>query len=287
MSNREDLDLLLSDLKRMRRNAKNELRRAPEGSLRITQNGPYLTYLHITIKEGKRLAKAIGRDPGKIHSLARKEYNLRMLRCLNHNIELLEHAKKNWMPIDADRILRSLPKHYDMLERDKILDRQLISVADWPRPKRTGVHIKEPLLKLEDMTPEEWAALPYQENTKHLEYKIHPNRKGLYCRSKSEVLVTNEYDDLKIYYHYDEVISINGYYLSPDVIGLAHSLELKYHEHKGLDSEEYQDLNKFKESLYSDAGIQPGRNLIFTYDSKNGSLNAKLLREILLDAYYD
>jgi hypothetical protein len=280
-----DLDVLLSDLKKQRRNVKNELRRAPEGSLRITKNGNYLTYLHITHKDGKRTAKAIGRDPALICLLAGKEYNMRLLNTLNHNIQVLEKARKNCIPDDPKTLLAGLPKHYDSLERDKILDRRLISVSDWPCPKKTGVAAREPQLKLTAMTPEEWAAMPYKENTKHPEHKVHVNRRGLLCRSKSEVLVTNEYDVLKIFYHYDEVIMINGYHLSPDVIGLTWDGTFKYHEHKGLDTEEYKENNKFKESLYEDAGIVQGRNLIITYDSENGSLNTKLLREILIDAY--
>lgn len=282
-----ELDLYLSDLRKQRRDVKNALRRAPEGSLRITQNGSYLSYLHITHADGKRVAKAIGKDPGLIYALARKEYNLRLLQALDHNIETLLRAKTQWIPIDEGQLLRTLPKHYDTLEKDKILDRVLISAMDWPCPKPNGVAAREPALRLEGLTPEEWAARPYRENTKNPEHKIHPNRKGLLCRSKSEVLVTNNYEDLNIFYHYDEVIFINGYYLSPDVIGLAHSLNFKYHEHYGLNSEEYQDHNRFKESLYRDAGIVPGKNLIITYDSPQGRLNARLLHEILLDAYYD
>ena len=281
----KDLDALLSDFKKQRRNAKNELRRAPEGSLRITKNGEYLTYLHITYKGGKRIARAIGRDPSLICLLARKEYNLRLLNTLDHNIQVLEKAKKNCLPDDPKALLAAMPKHFDSLERDKILDRKLISVRDWPYPRRAGIAPREPQLKLTAMEPEEWAAMPYKENTKYLEYKVHPNRRGLLCRSKSEVLVTNEYDELKIYHHYDEVIMINGYYLSPDVIGLTWDRTFKYHEHKGLDTPEYKESNKFRESLYEDAGIVQGRNLIFTYDSENGSLNTKLLREILIDAY--
>lgn len=285
MFNGKELDVLLSDLKKQRRSVKNELRRAPEGSLRITKNGNYLTYLHITHKDGKRIARAIGRDSSLIYQLARKEYNLRLLNTLDHNIHVLEKAQKSCLPDDPKTLLTTMPKHFDSLERDKILDRRLISVRDWPSPQRTGVTPREPQLKLTTMEPEEWAAMPYRENTKHLEHKVHPNRRGLLCRSKSEVLVTNEYDELRIYYHYDEVILINGYYLSPDVIGLAWDKTFKYHEHKGLDTQEYRDGNKFKESLYEDAGIVQGRNLIITYDSENGSLNTRLLRELLIDAY--
>ena len=98
-------------------------------------------------------------------------------------------------------------------------------------------------------------------------------------------MITNEYDELAIYYHYDEVILVNGYYLSPDIIGLAWDNQLKYHEHLGLATPEYRERNDFKDKLYKDAGLLPGRNLIYTYDSERGRLNLPLLSETLKDAY--
>ncbi len=281
----KELENILSDLRKNRRNARNELRRLPEGALRISKNGSHLTYLHITRPDGKRAARAIGRDPSLIYQLARKEYLMRQVRLLDHDIDVIEAAYKACLPVGPKSILSDMPAHFDSLEKDRILDRRLISVADWPVPRPSGVMPRPPIRRLEGMTPEEWAALPYKENTKAPEHKVHPNRRGLLCRSKSEVLITNEYDDLQIYYHYDEVIIINGYHLSPDVIGLASDMRLKYHEHAGLDSLEYRQRARFKRDLYEDAGIREGRDLIITFDTERGTLNVPLMRRTLMDAY--
>ena len=155
----------------------------------------------------------------------------------------------------------------------------------WPNPRESGIRPKTPLLRLTDITPEEWAALPYRVNTKNKERKVHFTSRGLACRSKSEMGILNEYDGFRIFFHYDEVITIDGEELSPDIIGCRMDGTLIYHEHLGLQDEPYRQKYIRKEYIYSKAGIKHGKNLIYTYDSESGGLNMRLVREIIKDAY--
>ena len=120
--------------------------------------------------------------------------------------------------------------------------------------------------------------MPYRENTKNLERKIHRANKGFYTRSKSEVLITGEYDRREIYYHYDEVIEIDGKWISPHVIGLRFDGWLIYQEHLGLQDELYSSDTIRKLILYQKAGIVLGKNLFLTFDDANGAINMELIR---------
>ena len=94
------------------------------------------------------------------------------------------------------------------------------------------------------------------------------------------------YDSLEIPFHYDEVVLIGGRQVSPDIIGARRDGTLIFHEHRGLFSDEYLARNDWKSGLYAAAGIIPGVNLIYTYDSPSGVINARLAREIIKDIYW-
>ena len=79
---------------------------------------------------------------------------------------------------------------------------------------------------------------------------------------------------------------IGGVRISPDFIGARRDGTLIFHEHKGLLTDEYRSKNDWKSGVYSAAGIFPGINLIYTYDSPAGTLNVKLARELIKDMYW-
>ena len=79
---------------------------------------------------------------------------------------------------EAKAILKAMPKHFSILEDRRVIQPSQKETAIWPNPVRDpGVYPKKALLKLENITPQEWAALPYRENTKNLERKIHRRQK--------------------------------------------------------------------------------------------------------------
>ena len=273
------LNGLLSLLKGQRKALNNELRKLQKGKLMISSNGKRLSFFDIGDPYSRTHPKGIGRDQDKVYQLARRAYVTEQIERINTNITLLEKTISGSFSLEAKAILEAMPKHFSILEDKRVIQPLQKETAVWPNPVRDPeVYPKKALLKLENMTPQEWAALPYRENTKNLERKIHRANKGFYTRSKSEVLITGEYDRREIYYHYDEVIEIDGKWISPDVIGLRFDGWLIYQEHLGLQDELYSSDTIRKLILYQKAGIVLGKNLFLTFDDANGAINMELIR---------
>ena len=273
------LNGLLSLLKGQRKALNNELRKLQKGKLMISSNGKRLSFFDIGDPYSRTHPKGIGRDQDKVYQLARRAYVTEQIERINTNITLLEKTISGSFSLEAKAILEAMPKHFSILEDRRVIQPLQKETAVWPNPVRDpGVYPKKALLKLENITPQEWAALPYRENTKNLERKIHRANKGFYTRSKSEVLITGEYDRRDIYYHYDEVIEIDGKWISPDVIGLRFDGWLIYQEHLGLQDELYSSDTIRKLILYQKAGIVLGKNLFLTFDDANGAINMELIR---------
>ena len=133
----------------------------------------------------------------------------------------------------------------------------------------------------------------------HAEHLKHKNMKGEINRSKSEIIVGNVYDSLKIPYSYEERIywpqdappeawaikrqlNIPDYYV-PDFTCILPDGTKKYHEHLGkMDDEEYMETWKKKMLLYYWAGVIPGKNLIITADDRYGGIDQQEIMRILL-----
>jgi hypothetical protein len=156
----------------------------------------------------------------------------------------------------------------------------------WPNPSRDpGIEVRYPVTDTGGMTPEEWGALPYRENTSFCENKIHYSSRAIACRSKSEMAILELYDNLGIPFHYDETLQLSGEYVSPDFIGARSDGKLIYHEHFGLNDPEYIKRAARKTELYRNASIIQGKNLICTYDREDGSINLALIEAMIKDMY--
>ena len=283
--------------------------------LMITKSRTRTDYLAVTYINGKRVKHYIKKDPGYIYRLAHKAYIKEYALRLRADMGVISAAVRAFDRLDYNSVLRSLPKHFDILDPefvtapgklavrnaypDPSLPGKLTAGNSWTDPsapgkravKRAypnpspGVAPADARLELADMDAWEWAAEPYCENTDHPETKTHITREGLCCRSKSEALIFGIYMSLGLPFHYDETVMIGGRRISPDFIGVRRDGRFVYHEHCGLNSEQYRSRSDRKTWLYASAGIYPGDNLIYTYDDPNGSINAKLAEALIRDAY--
>ena len=281
------LENMLSDLKGQRKMLNNELRKLPKGKLMISSNGDRLSFFDIGQPHSRVSPKGIGRKSDTVCKLARKAYVKENIRRIDVNIAILEKALAGSFPLDPKSLLAAMPKHFDCLDPKRVIQPYSETDSQWPNPCRdTSVYPRRAALRLEELTSQEWAALPYRENTKNLEHKVHRAGRGFYARSKSELLVLGEYDRREIYYHYDEVIEINGEYVSPDVIGVRSDGALIYQEHLGLQDLNYTGDTIRKLALYRKAGILLGKNLFLTFDDENGGINMDLIRASIDTMYY-
>ena len=271
---------MLSDCKTVRNAAK----RSPMNRLMITFDHGKLRFAAVGNKDGRRKIRYLDPDSDYVYRMANAAFGKELCRRLSSNAGLLETALRQMESLDYKDILQVMPRHFELLDPRRVMEPARSDGFNYPNPSQNDFP-KEVRLSLGNMDPWEWAAASYCENTSHLEHKIHPTAHGINCRSKSEALLFEIYDSLEIPFHYDEVILIGGVKISPDLIGARRDGSLVFHEHRGLMTEEYLYGNDWKAGTYSSAGIIPGKNMIYTYDSPSGTLNTKLAREIIRDIY--
>lgn len=278
-------------MRQKRQNVRKELSRLPEGHLRMGMDRGNVRPNWIRYENGRRTKKIIGKNQDLVYKLAHKEYLKEELTRLEKNLAALDYFLEHVFDCDEDTILNLMPSNYDLLQRDWVVYPALMK-KDFYYPKPVFDGSLEPQiarLNIGDfgngMTPEYWASMPYCANT--FDGRIHFSRKGVKTRSKSEAMLLDLYDELGIFYHYDENLSILGRRISPDIVG-ARLLDgaLIYHEHLGLMSEEYRSHFQYKTSLYMQNGILPGKNLILTYDNEDGAINLQLIEQIVRDVYF-
>lgn len=108
---------------------------------------------------------------------------------------------------------------------------------------------------------------------------IHKTIRGEMVRSKSEVIVANILDKMKIEYFYEEPLNINGKTYIPDFT-LRYQGKTAYLEHLGmLRDKSYKKRWDEKRANYESVGISETLgNLIITQDGLDGSLDAMLIQ---------
>ena len=281
-----ETDLMVTQMRSEIKSVTKRVNKARKDSLMISGTGGRIRCFAVSWQNGKRTMRQINNDPERIYALANRAYQKVLLKNLRTNEKILENALSQMQPLDLSKMLPDMPKHFEILDPLKIINPDLASgEITYPNPSKNELP-REVILDIGSMDPYEWAAMPYCENTDHPEHKVHPTRRGVYCRSKSEALLFEIYDSLLIPFHYDEVLSIGGTLISPDFIGVRRDGTLIFHEHCGLLTPEYRARNDWKPGMYAVADIYPGVNLIYTYDSVSGSLNTELAEAIIRDIYW-
>lgn len=288
MNETKVIQALLSEFEKEKALSNRALKQMPRGDLRITRNGPRRISIFREYRyESAKKRKGIGRDEEMIYRLAHKAFLQEKIRRLDENIRRLRRMKTNLLSLDPAEILSVMPAHFDMLDAARVIDPGSADRIGYPNPVfDKSVPPRRAPLNTGDLSPQEWARLPYCANTKNMDRLIHRTAKGLRTRSKGEVAVVERYDAMKIPYHYDEVIEIGGRLRSPDIGFARPDRKIIYHEHAGLKTQEYQDELMDKLRLYASAGIRLGDNLILTFDDENGGINLQLVDALIRDRYY-
>ena len=260
-----------------------ELRKLPDGHLKVSRRGDGLSYFLVDT-EGRR--HGIGKNKELIMDLARKEFLTAKILAAEKNSELCNSLCEKLSPDDDDTIIKSLKHGLHMIPEGYFYAGSSVQspnpVNDPHLPLRQTMNI------LKDMTPQEWAGICYQENTKFSEQKKHLGLNGLYFRSRAEMLISTIYEKNSWCFHYDErMVTGNGDWISPDFQHCKRNYEMYYHEHCELDSDDgYDSYFSKKIALYLSAGIKPGKNLIITWSNRDGSLDLQHIERIL-KSYYE
>lgn len=247
------LNGILEDYKKRLKEQKQELKRMPEGELICRVQKGRIQYMREVWDRAEKTQnrKGITKNQDMINRLARKKYLEISNRLLTEEIEAIGAFLQSHVEPSASNVLSRMPRAY----------RELPEKCFFPDRRRADA----------------WANAPYEQNPSYPEQKIHKTNKGLWVRSKSELIIAEKLDSYGIPYRYDAVIYYRGHTLSPDFTFMTAN-GLIYWEHCGLMGQaKYRNHNKWKLSVYEQMGIVPWNNLIITYDTEDGGLSSGII----------
>jgi len=113
---------------------------------------------------------------------------------------------------------------------------------------------------------------------------------GIYYRSAAERDIAMFYTDAGIPFKYEPAITISGItgVINPDFVIYIRELDTcKIHEHFGVkNSASYLRIVKIKYEDYTDAGLIPDTDILFTYDTEDMPFDIRMLTHKLNNAVY-
>ncbi|MCQ2611394.1 MAG: hypothetical protein MJ169_06540 [Treponema sp.] len=226
------------------------------GKIRIVRHRNIVQFYLIT-RKNDTTGKYLPRSQDEFaHSLIQYDYDKKVFKAakkeLNAVRKLLKIINKNGIQIILKRFSQ---------DRKKLVTPVTLSdedfAATWLSKKYTGKNIYNPT-----------------------EYFT---AKGEQVRSKSEVIIADTLNRMKIPYRYEYPLELkNGRTIHPDFCCLnVHTRQEIFWEHFGLmDDSEYVSTVIQKINGFQECGFYPGKNFIFTMENAAHPLNPKTVKKI-------
>ena len=267
------------------------LKKAPEGSLRVSKSHGAVQYYHKTNNDGKngRYLDSAHRDLAQ--KLAQKAYNIKLLPAIKKELALLQAAL---IQIQKNSQGREIP--FNVLELVNPECRALVTTATLSDEEYAAAWLSQ------KYTPK-----PFQPDVPELY-----TARGERVRSKSEVIIADTLNRLGVPYHYEFplTLKIGGRVpISRDlsnssratksrVLTTSSTTTLTVHpdflclnlrtrqefiwEHFGLmDDPDYAAKAVQKLQTYNQNGIHPGKSLIISTETTDFPLNTKHIENLI------
>lgn len=225
-------------------------RQLPQGSL-VYKNGSY--YRAVTEK-GKRMQLIIPKDfpdyDAFIGELKEARYISKAIPLLRKNAACCMQAEQRMRRYDPYQIRMELPDYY----RD--FDPQCLLLEG-------------------DLSPEQWEAKNYEQNTGFSEERRYFSEGGLAVRSKAEAEIATKLEQCRLKFHYEPILFLGNHRVAPD-FEIFHPVQRRIllWEHFGkMDDPDYAAEAMKKLNRYARNGYRLGDNLIMTWETKNMPLN--------------
>ncbi len=299
----QEIEAILELLQLEDKNCKKELASLPDGHLMCVETHGKTTFFHATSTNGsykKPVRRTITRDSNVARQLARKRFLQQLDHHLTKEVRQLEGLLGTLNCYSYESLIKELPRAYQKLPTN-----YFTPMADERTVTKEGIVIPERLVrsaKAKNLTESqieeireiqrEWAAQPYEINTKELKNRNTTTSRGLMVRSKSEASIVEKLYQYDIPFRYDQVIQIGSKRISPDFTFFSIIDGEQYWEHVGKTNDpNYIEYHMYKRKLYERLGIVPWHNYIETYDEPDGyfdirivetEINYKLLRRLQL-----
>lgn len=265
------LEKRLAELQNLLFTKKKSYEKAPQGRIRISQNGGHPEYYLVT-ERGSLRGKYLPHSQKTLaRQLAQKDYDARLIKLLQKEISTLQ----NYMKQTSNG--RAIPELYDSLCPAR---RSLITPAILTNEQYAARWL--------DVS---WTGRPFAPDAPYI-CTAHGER----VRSKSEVIIADTLFRYNIPYRYEFPLTLkrinpddirrdfgSSVTLYPDFLCLNTRTRTEFYwEHFGLmDSTEYSNNAAGKLRLYTENGILAGRNLIITMETQTEPPSIKALEKLI------
>lgn len=227
------------------------------GRLRILNVKNKTRYYHVKTNDkpqGEYIAK---KDIDIAFQLAQKQYNKEIEKAIKNQIDLLQNSLQKLQQSNIEHIYSSLN-----INRQKLIT---------------------PVTLTNEQIIDEWNK---QDSLKTNTFPITTEfftENNIHVRSKSELLIANELEKLKIPFHYEYPLKLSSNICYPDFTCFnLRTRKVFYWEHFGMmDNNEYVQKTIQKLHLYQENNILPGKNFIITFENQTIPLSTKSIMKII------
>ena len=248
-------EMLLKEKERLQKIEKkinNQLKDAPEGTLRISKSNNCVQYYHcteITHKNGSYLHKG---EEELARQLAQKGYDEKVLRLVKKRLRQIGRVSEEYQDNEIEELFL---KEHELRQKlicpaEPVWNQQL---EQWMREEYRGKEFKE------------GAPVIYSD-------------RGERVRSKSEKILADYFYHHNIPYKYEKPLQLSGYgVVYPDFTFLSKKTRQEiYWEHEGrMDDPVYAKSAIKKIESYENQGIYVGERLILTFETESTILSKK------------
>ena len=261
----------LAELQNLLFTKKKSYEKAPQGRIRISQNGGHPEYYLVT-ERGSLRGKYLPHSQKTLaRQLAQKDYDARLIKLMQKEISALQ----NYMKQTSNG--RAIPELYDSLCPAR---RSLITPVTLTNEQYAA--------RWQDVS---WKGRPFASDAPYI-----CTARGERVRSKSEVIIADTLFRYNIPYRYEFPITLKrsnsadirrdfgrSNTLYPDFLCLNTRTRTEFYwEHFGLmDDPAYSNNAAGKLRLYTENGILAGRNLIITMETQTEPPSIKALEKLI------
>lgn len=249
-------------LEKLINSLKSELRKLPEGNLRIIKKQKSVQYFHISEKGDTNGTYIKAEAVEFVSALAKKSYYQRLLREAEREYKAITTYIHNMKGTRPEDVYSKMSEY-----RQKIVTPLMISDSEYCR---------------------NWENEAFETNDFRQEERVYETKRGDKVRSKSEAIIADMYYEMGIPYRYEAKIWLNnGKARYPDFTLLKMpEREVIYHEHMGLmEDADYRRSNLLKIQDYMTSGIYLGKNLILTFETEYAPLTMKGIRKMTAEIF--
>ena len=237
-----------------------ELTTLPDGVLYCAKRNGKTYYYQLLTKKGNRKKErrnGISKDTEMIFALVRKIYIIKALSRIDKDIKTIEMAIKHYVCFDEESVMSTFLDKYPELAAGLLHGHQ--SDKDWAQDFE----------KQQDFYASE---------------RKHTSLNGESMLSKNELYIAARLDHHNIPYRYEAAVPHPDVSRLPDfTIRRPRDGKIIYWEHLGKTADgDYMSGNELKFVEYENSGIVPWENLIVTYDTEDGGIDARIIEGMII-----